>query len=336
MWTDFTTLTRFTMKKTIYALIVCATLHASTLLGISPLFAQDIELPEYTTEQRWQRLGTLMVGWQAAMVAFGEAQGMSAEEVGMWVGEFFSKGWLSGREASQMLRSFNRNFMAMPDAFVEVIDTTPTSVTARHNHPIEPFLGPGGRSNGVSGDEISTMLRALDDVIAEWNGVGLEREVQSEYDVLTMKTKYGPIRASDRIRWNRNAYLSWLNWLQLLSMRMESGMTAQEVGAADAEIYGPGWGSQTPWQLYRGMVWNWMTDPDADCETLSASPEEVQARCKQHYREVVEGSQEYHNVTPEDVFESGRAFAVGVADQLGMVWIETLEDGYRMITVTRK
>ena len=207
--------------------------------------------------------------------------------------------------------------MAMPDAFVEVIDTTPTSVTARHNHPIEPFLGPGGRSNGVSGDEISTMLRALDDVIAEWNGVGLEREVQSEYDVLTIKTKYGPIRASDRIRWNRNAYLSWLTSLQLLSMRMESGMTAQEAGAADAEKYGPGWGSQTPWQLYRGMVWNWMTDPDADCEALSASPDEVHARCREHYRDMVEGSQEYHNVTPEDVFESGRAFAVGVADPGG-------------------
>jgi hypothetical protein len=151
---------------------LAAALSALMLTAASPLTAQNLELPQYTAEQRWQRLGYEMAGWQAAMVALGESQGMTAEEVGAWVGDFFSSSWLSGAEASQLTVGMNRNFMAMPDATVEVLETTPTSVKARFNHPIDPYLGPGGRIMGVDGDDIATMLRAVDDAIAEWTSTG--------------------------------------------------------------------------------------------------------------------------------------------------------------------
>jgi hypothetical protein len=312
-------------------------LGAILLSGAARLNAQELELPEYTEEERWERLGELTVGWQAALVALGEAKGMTAEETGKWVGKFFSRSWLSGGEASWYFRwAYGRNFMAMPGASVEVLATTPTSVTGRVNRPEDAALGPGNRLMGVPGKKINAMLNAIDATVADWVGVGLERESDGEYDILTLETQYGPIRADDDIRWARNSYLSWLTWLQYMSLRMESGMTAEEIGVADAELYGPGWGARTPWALFRGMTWNLMSDPNADCEVLSASPDEVRARCLEHYRDLVIQNEERFGVTPEDVFESGRAFAMGVADLLGMQWAEVLEDGYRVITVTRQ
>jgi hypothetical protein len=180
------------------------------------------------------------------------------------------------------------------------------------------------------------MLRSTDDTIAEWVGVDVTRELRGEHEIITYETRYGPINASNDLRWARASRFVWLSNAQILAMRMESGMTAQEVGAEMAELYGPRWSPDTPWRLYRGMTWNQMSDPDLDCEVLSASPEEVRARCREHYRDLIESFNVYFSVSPEDVFENGRAFAVGVADMLGMVWTETLDDGYRLITVTRK
>jgi hypothetical protein len=134
--------------------------------------------------------------------ALGESNDMTAEEVGRFVGEYFSTSWLGGAEASQYLNGLYRNFMAMPGATADVMRSTPTTVTARFNRP-------GTR-------------------------------------------KYGPIVASDDIRWARGTYLSWLTWMPLLSLRMENGLSAAEIGAADAELYGPTWSARTPWQLFRG------------------------------------------------------------------------------------
>lgn len=304
------------------------------LMGASARAGQQISLPEFTDQQRWERLAFLMVGWQAAMVALGESHGMTPEEVGEWAGKYFSQSWLSGSEAIQFLRGTHRNFMAMPGAAVEVVSSTPTSVTARFNRPLDSRLGPARQRIGVPGDAIRTMLDAHEAVVAEWVGVTREVRADGDHDVVTLETQYGPIQASNDIRWARGSYLSWLNFLQLMSMRKEAGLTAREIGAADARLYAPTWGAQTPWQFFRGMVWNQMSDPNSDCEVLSASPREVRARCRQHYVDVVTNNQARFNVSPEDVFESGRAFASGVAEHLGMQWTEVLEDGYRIITVT--
>jgi len=302
----------------------------------TPVRAQDVQLPTYTPEQRWERAAYEALWWQAAIVALGREKGMTAEEVGRFAGELFAPGWLGGAEGLQLLRGFYRNFMALPGAEVEVVGDTPTSVTARFNRPMDALLAPGASTMGVTRAELDAMARATDAVIAEWVGVGLERRADGDHDVLTFTTEYGPIRAGDEIRWSRSSYLSWLTALQLMSLQMASGLSAREVGEADAKLYGPGWTARTPWQLYRGMVWNWMTDPDTHCETLSASPTEVRARCALAYRQVVEQNQERFNVTVQDVFESGRAFASGVADQLGMQWTETLDGEYRVITVTKQ
>ena len=78
-----------------------------------------------------------------------------------------------------------------------------------------------------------------------------------------------------------------------------------------------------------------MGDPNTDCEVLSASPTEVRARCATGYTEQrINQSSAYSSVTLEDVLQNGRAFAVSVAEQLGMSWEESWANGYREIRVS--
>ena len=307
------------------------------LLALAPpVQAQDLELPDYSDDQRWERLAFLMVGWEAAIIALGKEHDMTPAETGAWVGEFFSQGWLGGAEAAQFMRGTYRNFMSFPGAEAEMLSSTPTTASVRFNRPGDAYLQAGGQVLGVSSDDIHAMMRELNGTIADWVGVELEQRAEGDHDVLSMETLYGPIRASNESRWARGSYLSWLTWLQYFSTRMSSGATAVEVGAEDAEMYGPGWTARTPWALFRGMLWNQMSDPNMECEVLSASPEEVRAHCPQHYLAVVEQNEERFGVTSDDIFESSRAFAEGVAEQLGMRWSEELDDGNRVISVTRR
>jgi hypothetical protein len=311
-------------------------LLAAATLCTRPLSAQDVTLPDYTPEQRWARAALLLTGSHAALVALGREHGMTPEQTGQWLGKFFSQDWLSGAEAVQLLRGMYRNFMAMPGAAVEVVSSSPTSVTARFNRPMQDRLGYGERSINVPGEEIRAMLMAADQTIAEWVGVAMERRDDGDHDILTLTTRYGPIQASDYLRWGRQSYLSMLTWLEFMSFQKKQGLSARQIGEADAKRYGPGWTATTPWQLFRGMAWNWMSDMNTECEVVSASPTEVRARCPETYRQMILNNQKENGVSPEDVFESGRAFAMGVADQLGMRWEESLVNGNREIRITMK
>jgi len=325
------------MTKTLLALSVGLTLGSLALTCAGPIAAQqsDLELPEYTTEQRWQRLAGEAVWWQAAMLEFGKQHDMTPEEIGTWVGEYFSEGWLSGQEAAPFAVALNRNHMSWPGASSEVLSSTPTTAQVRFNRPWEDVVGPDRQLGGVAASEFQTMFRALNLTLADWVGIEMTWDEQEDYSVLSLRTEYGPIEASNDIRWARGAYLSWLNFFQVLELRMQSGMTAREVGLADGELYGPGWNAPTPWRLFRGMLWNQLGDPNTDCEVLSASPTEVRARCSITYTgQRVSQSAGYFDVTLEDVLESGQAFAESVAEQLGMRWEESWDDEYRTIRIT--
>jgi len=66
-----------TMKRPVFF-----TLIALVLVGAGPIHTQEVQLPEYTMEQRWNRLADLMVGWETALVTMGREHGMTPEEVG--------------------------------------------------------------------------------------------------------------------------------------------------------------------------------------------------------------------------------------------------------------
>jgi len=323
--------------KRIILMATCALVLAG-LMPTAPAIAQDAELREYTTEQRWRRQGRLLVDLYSAVVALGEANDMTAEEVGSWIGEFYvERGWMTGMDADGFTRWLHRNVTSMTGAEAEVVGSDPDSITVRFNRPVESRMGAGDQNLGVSAGEIGAMLRAIDEAIAEGVGIGLEREIAEDHDVLTITSLYGQFDvANNDIRWARAGFFNWLNWLQFMSAQKASGKTAREIGEADAALHAPGWsGSRTPWQLLRGMIWNEMSNPNAECEVLSASADEVRARCRQYWIGVVEANEESFGVTPEDVYESGRAFRQGVAEYLGMKWSQEIVDGWVVMTVSR-
>lgn len=304
---------------------------------VAPLSAQpsDLELPSYTAEQRWQRLASHTAWLQAAFLEFGEEHGLTASEVGTWLGRFYSRGWLGGQEAGPYAIAVNRNHMSWPGATGEVVSSGPGDVQIRLNRPWEAVIGPDRQHGGIGTDAFQAMWRASNEAIADWVGIDVVWREEGGQDLLTFRTEYGPIRASNDLRWARGAFLSWNSFLNLLELQMESGLTAREVGAQAAELYGPGWTSRTPWRLFRGMTWNAMGDPNTDCEVLSASPEQVHARCAIGYTaQRVGQAAAYFDVTLADVLENNRAFAEGVAEQRGMRWEEHWDDDFRTITVT--
>jgi hypothetical protein len=308
-----------------------------SLLCAGPSAAQesDLQLPEYTAEQRWQRLAFNAASMQAALLELGRQHGMTAEEVGTWAGEFYSKGWLSGQEAAPYAVAVNRNHMMWPGATSEVLSSTPTTVQIRFNRPWEAVIGPDRQIAGSTADEFQAMWRATNLAISDWVGIDVAWDEGEDSDVLNLRTEYGPIQAANDLRWARGAFLSWNNFFQLLELKMQSGMTAREVGREAGELYGPGWTAPTPWRLFRGMTWNAMGDPNTDCKVLSASPSEVRAQCAIGYTaQRVSQASTYFDVTLDDVLENGRAFAESVAEQLGMRWEESWDEEYRTITVT--
>ena len=320
------------MRSTTLAVVCLAFLTAGPLGALQA----DPQLPQFTDQQRWERLASGTVWWQAALIELGAEVGMTPEEVGTFAGEFFARGWLGGAEAGQFVVSMNRNHLSWPGAEVELLSSDPTTVEARFNRPWERWVGPDRQVGGVTSADFEATQRAATLAIADWVGVDVVWEGEKDADRLTLRTEYGPIRASNDLRWARGAYLSWNDGFHVLELQMATGMTPREIGLEAGRRYGPGWGSRTPWQLFRTMTWNAMTDPTTDCEVLSASPEEVRARCAINFAQRVEQGRNYFDITLEDVLENWRAFAESVAEQRGMRWEETWEDGYRVIRVTMR
>ena len=319
------------MKRLLPAFVL-----AFLFLAGRPLIAQQsaVELPEYTDQERWERLGMNASWWQAAFLELGKVNGMTPEEVGEFFADYYSQAWTGGRTAEGVLFYLHRNHMAWPGASVEVISSAPAVVTARFNRPMDTYIGADEAFGGHTADEVYAMRRAADVALADFLGATAEKESDNGDDILTLETQWEPINAGNDMRWARGAYLAWVNQLRLLDLQMKGGLTAREAGLENARLYAPGWAAQTPWALFRGMTWNGMTDPAQECEVLEASAEEVQARCRIHFAATVEGLSGYYDVTVEDVLESWRGFAEGIAEHLGMRWDETWNEEWRTFTIS--
>jgi hypothetical protein len=306
----------------------------------APVEAQtrEFELPEYTDQQRWNRLAFGLVSFQAALLELGKKHGMSPEEVGAFTGEFFSSGWLAGIESTPFAVALNRNHMGYPNATAEVVSYDDWEVEVRFNRPWEEWVGLDRQMMAITSDEFLAMQRGLHLALSERVGITTTWDEDGDHDVLTLRTDYGPITADDNLRYGRMAYLGFLTSTQLLDEQMKrSGLSARDLGLQQGDLFAPSWGSVTPWGLFRGMTWNALAwDRTYDCEVVSASPEEVNARCTHTFEQRIGQVSGYFDVTVDDLLENLRGFAERVAEHRGMRWEETWEPGVRIIRVTMR
>jgi hypothetical protein len=155
---------------------------------------------------------------------------------------------------------------------------------------------------------------------------------------LTQAQTYELPEYDDARRWNRAATLLTAVLVSDIAKSKARGVTAAEAGAEAAGIFGPpnGWtGSDTPFVLFRGMYYNWMTHPEQTCELLEAGEDVVRARCNRPYLSYFGESGESYGVTVADYEASSKTFAWTIADYHGMDW-EQQHDGDDLLITIRK
>jgi hypothetical protein len=301
--------------------------------------AIDYDLPERTPQQRWATAANHALSYQAALMAMGKEMGMSPEEVGDWVGKFIAEeSWRGGMEAHLYAGTWYNNFMHAPGAEAELLEAESGRVVLRMNDPLASAIGLDMQHMGIPGKDFYRMRAALDAAIADYAGVTVTEEWEGEDAVVTVQADYGPMYVNDRLKYARAGFLGSGMFHRVLDAQIKEGVSAYEAGVASGRMYAPGWSSLTPWQLYRGMVWNEVAMNNwTDCEVLAATPVMVEARCSTApVRRRVNQASAYTDLTVQDALDSGRGFAETVAEARGMRWEESNDDTHRHIRITMR
>ena len=172
------------MRRTLFAVLA--------LLFLLPLNvqAQEIDLPEYTTDQRWDRANRFGVNGIVTLIALGKDQGMTVSEIGEFTGAFYVQGWAKGpREPSAALIAFYRNHMVSPTARIEVLEASENAVTARLNRPYLLIFGDDMSHYGVTVEEYDEVMRITQGMISDWIGLDLEQRIEGDWSYLTFRKR---------------------------------------------------------------------------------------------------------------------------------------------------
>ena len=311
------------------AALACATRVAAQ--GTAP------SLPQYTNDQRWERLAALDLSAFVTQISFAKEKGMTADEIGEWLGEYYTQTWVGGLDARQLATSFRLNAMSHPRARVEMTTFTDTLVVMRSFATDVADFGPDRQNRGVTIEEYRKVFEHVNRRIAEYVGVALEQRYDGDWLVFTMRNGYRLPQATAEQRWARAAFIAKVVEIDAIRIAKGSGKTARAAGTESGKMWAATWTTtDTPWRLFRSMTWNAMMDPNHVCELQSANATTVRARCNRPWVATVNANAALTGVTLEDYEAFALAQAQAVATALGMSWDEQAEGDYRLITVRRR
>lgn len=294
-------------------------------------------LPEYTNDQRWGRLAALDLSSFVAEISLGKSKGMTADQIGEWLGEHYTTTWTGGLDARQLATSFRWNALSHPAAKVEMTTFTDSLVVMRSFATELAGFGPRREIRGVTLEEYRKIFAHINRIIADYVGVALEQRYDGDWLVLTMRNKYALPRADAAIRWNRASFIVRYVQIDAIRIAKAAGKTPNEAGTESAKVWAGTWTNiDTPWRLFRGMTWNAMTDPNYVCELQTANATMVRARCNRPWVATVRTNAERSGVSLEDFDAFMLAQEQGIASSLGMSWEARTDGEYRVITVRRR
>lgn len=144
---------------------------------------------------------------------------------------------------------------------------------------------------------------------------------------------------TDSVRWNRAATLLIAVLVGDIAKAKANGMTGADAARASAELFGPprGWTrANTPFVLFRGMYFNWMSHPEQTCTLIEASETIVRARCNRPWVTFFGESGENYGVTVADYEEAILAFGTAIANHHGMDWEQRIEGESLLITIRKR
>jgi len=309
-----------------------------TLAGTMPLAAQQAaELPDYTNDQRWGRLGLIDAAWVTTTIALGKSKGMTAEQIGDWIGDYFTTGWAGGLDARQFLFYLRWNHLAYPQGRVEVTTFSDSLVVARFNTALAGTYGPDRWYFGITTDELKTATLRWHQVLADFVGVRLDGRYDGDWLVLTLRNGYQAPRASAQIRWERAGWLYKIMAIEVIRIAKLGGMTPQQAAQNGVKVWADTWqGTDTPWRFFRWVAYNGMIDHNQTCAVETADAAMVKARCNRPWQAAVREQAERTGVTVEDYEAYMLAQEQGLAASLGFSWDAQIDGNFRILTVRRK
>jgi hypothetical protein len=302
------------------------------------LSAQDAnaKLPQYSDSLRWGRIAELSVSTIVSEIELGKARGMSVDEIGTWLGNYYAATWPGGLDARHLATGFRWNYLSDPKAKVNITTFTDTLVVMRCYLTEVDYFGPDKRYRGVTLDELNRVYDHINRITADYVGVKLDIRYDGDWVVFTFRNGYKRMQASDEVRWNRSADIIRFIQCEIIRTGKAVGKTPRELGLATAKTWESTWVNvDSPWRLLRGIAWNNFSDPEFVCEILSASPAMVQAKCNRPWIPTVRASQQLTGVTVDDYEAYQLGIEQGIANYLRMTWEVKLESNDRIITVRK-
>jgi hypothetical protein len=161
-----------------------------------PLTAQDprqmagsFELATLTTDQMWARSSFLSISALTSLVALGKSRGMTADEVGRWLGDLYAPSWGPPNTGSalRVARIEILNWKGFPGMTVEILSASDTSATMRMSRPwTASFNAPDQRFNGVSLEEYERSLEQVQARINQYLGLRSSQKTDSSGTTMTI------------------------------------------------------------------------------------------------------------------------------------------------------
>ena len=153
--------------------------------------AQEETLPQFTDEQRWDRMSFHWDSWAVASILQARADGRTAEDAAQFIGELFAPGWGENFTPRSFMRGTYRNLMAWRDARFEVLEVSDQRASFRFSRSYASSFGEDGERLGVTVEEMDLYLVRIHQVIVEHNGLTFHSERDGDDIIFTVTVPSG-------------------------------------------------------------------------------------------------------------------------------------------------
>jgi hypothetical protein len=131
---------------------------------------QNLDFPEYTTQERWDRASLHVTLLFALSLHKDLEAGKTPEEHAQSVVSIIGPGWSGVTSPEVMARAMHRNWLIWPGAEF-VAEEADGSVRIRANRPWRHVFDETGRFFGVSLDDFNKVFRIFHELIARQQGM---------------------------------------------------------------------------------------------------------------------------------------------------------------------
>ena len=153
--------------------------------------AQEETLPQFSAEQRWDRLAFHWTSWAAASILHARSEGRTAEDAGQEIGELYAPSWGPDLTPRGFMLGTHRNVMAWRNARFDVLEVSDQRASFRYKPSYPSIFGEDGEWLGVTVEEVDLYMVEIHRVIVEHNGLAFQWERDGDDFVFTISVPSG-------------------------------------------------------------------------------------------------------------------------------------------------